>query len=296
MNKFYLFLQDIFPSFLLSFENILLEFSIVLLKVFIIFLIGFYSAKILYKKLIRLIGKKDEILGHFVAQAAYTSIFIITFITMLTNLGVHIGSILTILGAAGVAIALALRDSLSSIAGGIILIILRPFKKNDTIEVGVISGNVESINLFNTMIRMPDDKLAILPNRNIVNANIVNCTDSDKRRIEWIFGVQYDSDIEKVREVLKDVIAKMDKLDSNIAPFVGVTDFGQNCLNFTIRVWARLEDNIFTLKSELIENTKNALDKAGVEIPPQKINLKILDSKSKMKSLESKIFEDKKSV
>lgn len=279
MNKFFIFLEDIFPLFMFSFEKIIVDFFIILFKVIIIFLIGFYLAKFSYKKLIKIVGRKDEILGNFIAQAAYIIVFIITFITILTNLGVHMGSILTVLGAAGVAIALALRDSLSSIAGGIILIILRPFKKDDTIEVGTIVGNVEAINLFNTMIRMPDDKLAILPNRNIVSANIVNCTDSDKRRIEWVFSVQYDSDINKVREILKSVIVKIDKLDSTITPFVGVTDFGQNCLNFTIRVWAKLEDNVFVLKSELIENIKNALDEAGVEIPPQKLSLKISNTK-----------------
>lgn len=289
MNKFFLFLQDIFPLFIFSFEKIIADFFIILIKALIIFLIGFYLAKFSYKKLIKVVGKKDEILGNFIAQAAYITIFIITFITILTNLGVHMGSILTVLGAAGVAIALALRDSLSSIAGGIILIVLRPFKKNDTIEVGTIVGNVEAINLFNTMIRMPDDRLAILPNRNIVSANIINCTDSDKRRIEWVFSVQYDSDISKVREILKSVIAKMDKLDSTITPFVGVTDFGQNCLNFTIRVWAKLENNVFVLKSELIEDIKNALDEADIEIPPQKIALKISNTKPQTKSPRSDI-------
>ncbi|PAF43068.1 mechanosensitive ion channel family protein [Helicobacter sp. 11S03491-1] len=269
MDRITIYFESILP--------LLEDISMVLLKAIVILVIGFYIAKFARKKINKIIGKKDEILGNFISQAIFISILIVAGVTMLGNIGIQTTSILTVLGTAGVAIALALRDSLSSIAGGIILIVLRPFKKNDTIELGSIVGNVESINLFNTMIRMPDDKLAVLPNRNVVNANIINCTDSEKRRIEWVFGVKYNSDIQKIRFIIKDVISKMDKIDTNIAPFVGVTDFGSNSLNFTIRVWAKLQDNIFTLRSELIENIKIALDKEHIEIPPQKLDITILN-------------------
>lgn len=253
------------------------SFVLVLLKAILIFVTGFFLARFARKKISKIVGKKDEILGNFISQVISISILIIAIVTALANMGIQTGSILAVLGTIGVAIALALKDSLSSIAGGIILIVLRPFRKNDTIELGSITGNVEGINLFNTMIRMPDDKLAILPNRNVVNANIINCTDSNKRRIEWVFGVKYDNNIEEVRHIIKEVISKMDKVDSTLAPFIGVTDFGQNSLNFTVRVWAKLEDNVFGIRSELIENTKIALDKQKIQIPPQKLDITILN-------------------
>lgn len=256
---------------------------LVLLKVIVIFVVGFFLARFARKKISKIIGKKDEILGNFISQVISISILIVAIVTALANIGIQTGSILAVLGTIGVAIALALRDSLSSIAGGIILIVLRPFRKNDTIELGSITGNVEGINLFNTMIRMPDDKLAILPNRNVVNANIINCTDSNKRRIEWVFGVKYDNNIEEIRHIIKDVINKMDKVDLSLAPFIGVTDFGQNSLNFTIRVWAKLEDNVFGIRSELIENTKIALDRQKIQIPPQKLDITILDQNKEIK-------------
>lgn len=256
---------------------------LVLLKVIVIFVIGFFLSRFARKKISKIIGKKDEILGNFISQVISISILIVAIVTALANMGIQTGSILAVLGTIGVAIALALRDSLSSIAGGIILIVLRPFRKNDTIELGSITGNVEGINLFNTMIRMPDDKLAILPNRNVVNANIINCTDSNKRRIEWVFGVKYDNNIEEIRHIIKDVINKMDKVDLSLAPFIGVTDFGQNSLNFTIRVWAKLEDNVFGIRSELIENTKIALDRQKIQIPPQKLDITILNQNKEMK-------------
>lgn len=259
------------------------SFVLVLLKAILIFVVGFLLARFARKKISKIIGKKDEILGNFISQVISIGILIISIVTALANMGIQTGSILAVLGTIGVAIALALKDSLSSIAGGIILIVLRPFRKNDTIEIGAITGNVEGINLFNTMIRMPDDKLAILPNRNVVNANIINCTDSNKRRIEWVFGVKYDNNIEEIRNIIKDVISKMDKVDSSSAPFIGVTDFGQNSLNFTIRVWAKLEDNVFGIRSELIENTKIALDKQKIQIPPQKLDITILNQNKEAK-------------
>lgn len=259
------------------------SFVLVLLKAILIFVTGFFLARFARKKISKIVGKKDEILGNFISQVISISILIIAIVTALANMGIQTGSILAVLGTIGVAIALALKDSLSSIAGGIILIVLRPFRKNDTIELGSITGNVEGINLFNTMIRMPDDKLAILPNRNVVNANIINCTDSNKRRIEWVFGVKYDNNIEEVRHIIKEVISKMDKVDSTLAPFIGVTDFGQNSLNFTVRVWAKLEDNVFGIRSELIENTKIALDKQKIQIPPQKLDITILNQNKEAK-------------
>lgn len=275
MNSFLNFIDMMLPF--------LQSFVLVLLKAILIFVVGFFLARFARKKISKIIGKKDEILGNFISQVISIGILIIAIVTALANMGIQTGSILAVLGTIGVAIALALKDSLSSIAGGIILIVLRPFRKNDTIELGSITGNVEGINLFNTMIRMPDDKLAILPNRNVVNANIINCTDSNKRRIEWVFGVKYDNDIEEIRHIVKDVISKMDKVDSSLAPFIGVTDFGQNSLNFTIRVWAKLEDNVFGIRSELIENTKIALDRQKIQIPPQKLDITILNQNKESK-------------
>ncbi|PAF53083.1 mechanosensitive ion channel protein [Helicobacter sp. 13S00482-2] len=266
-----------FLDFLRTIAPFTESFFLLVLKVIFIFVVGIFLIHFTRKKIVKIISKKDEILGNFISQVASIAILIITIMTVLANIGVQIGSILAVLGTIGVAIALALRDSLSSIAGGIILIVLRPFKKNDTIELGSITGNVESINLFNTMVRMPDDKLAILPNRNVVNANIINCTDSDKRRIEWVFGVKYDNDIEEIRHIIKDVVSKMDKLDLTIAPFIGVTDFGENSLNFTIRVWAKLHNNVFVIRSELIENIKIALDEQNIQIPLGKMDITILN-------------------
>ncbi|PAF44853.1 mechanosensitive ion channel family protein [Helicobacter sp. 11S02596-1] len=268
-----------FTDSILDFFHITLPFiqdiSLSLLKAIIILFVGFYLARLARKKTHTLIAKKDEILGNFISQVASIGIIIITIVTMLSNIGVQTTSILTLLGTIGVAIALALKDSLSSIAGGIILIVLRPFKKNDTIEIGQISGKIEAINLFNTKIALPDGKLAVLPNRNVANATIINCSHSQKRRIEWIFQAPYNTDIQKVREILKNVLTNLEKtkkvqhFDSKNA-FIGVSDLSPESLTFTIRVWIKNQDS-HSFKSELIEKTKEAFDSAQIQIPPDSL-------------------------
>ncbi|CBG40691.1 small-conductance mechanosensitive channel MscS [Helicobacter mustelae] len=256
------------------------HFGILLLKALVFFCIGLYLSFFLRKKVVKLLSKKDEILANFIAQVAFVLTLIITAIIALSSLGVQTTSIITVLGTAGIAVALALKDSLSSIAGGIILIVLRPFKKGDTVELSGLNGKVESVNLFNTSLRLHDGRLAILPNKSVANSNIVNSNNSECRRIEWICGVGYGSDVEIVRKTIKEVIDGMEKIDKSMPTFVGITDFGSSSLNFTIRAWAKIEDGIFNVRSELIERVKNALDANHIEIPFNKLDISITNQDS----------------
>lgn len=267
--------KDLFLSYITPYLPQLQALAILLAKAIAILLVGFWFARFARAKTLKILSKQDEILANFLTQLVFIICLITTAITTLGTLGVQTTSILTIVGTAGVAIALALKDSLSSIAGGIMLVVLRPFKKGDVIEVGSVVGKVEVVNLFNTSIRLADDRLAILPNRSVINANIINSTDSDKRRIEWVCGVGYGSDIEVVRSTIKEVLENMEKIDKTIPPFVGITDLGASSLNFTIRVWAKIEAGIFNVRSELIENIKIAFDAKGIEIPYNKLDISI---------------------
>ncbi|WP_187924800.1 small-conductance mechanosensitive channel MscS [Helicobacter pylori] len=251
------------------------HFGIVLIKAIVVFCIGFYFSFFLRNKTMKLLSKKDEILANFVAQVTFILILIITTIIALSTLGVQTTSIITVLGTVGIAVALALKDYLSSIAGGIILIILHPFKKGDIIEISGLEGKVEALNFFNTSLRLHDGRLAVLPNRSVANSNIINSNNTACRRIEWVCGVGYGSDIELVHKTIKDVIDAMEKIDKNMPTFIGITDFGQSSLNFTIRVWAKIEDGIFNVRSELIERIKNALDANRIEIPFNKLDISI---------------------
>ncbi|WP_367971771.1 small-conductance mechanosensitive channel MscS [Helicobacter acinonychis] len=272
--------MDEIKTLLIDFLPLAKHFGIILIKAVVIACVGFYLSFFLRKKIVKLLSKKDEILANFIAQVAFVLILIITTIITLSTLGVQTTSIITVLGTAGIAVALALKDSLSSIAGGIILIVLRPFKKGDTVELSGLNGKVESVNLFNTSLRLHDGRLAVLPNRNVANSNIINSNNTECRRIEWVCGVGYGSDIELVHKTIRDVIDAMEKIDKNMPTFIGITDFGQSSLNFTIRVWAKIEDGIFNVRSELIERIKNALDANHIEIPFNKLDISIKNQDS----------------
>lgn len=247
----------------------------VLLKSVLIILAGIYLAHFTRAKTKKIIGRKDEILGNFISQVLFVCVIILASITALGTLGVQTTSIIAVLGTAGLTIALALKDSLSSLASGIVLIILRPFKKGDLLELGSVSGKVEAINLFHTTLRLPDNKLAIFPNEAVTKGVITNCTDAEKRRIEWVVGVGYKSDIEEVKNILNQVILNIDEISKDPAPFVGVTELSSSSINFSIRIWIENNINIFAVRSQLIEECKKALDNAGVEIPYNQLDVRV---------------------
>ncbi|RDU69493.1 mechanosensitive ion channel protein [Helicobacter cholecystus] len=236
---------------------------------------GIYLAFLSRAKLKKMITKKDEIVGNFISQVFFVCIIILSAITALGTMGVQTTSIIAVLGTATLAIALALKDSLSSLASGIVLIILRPFKKGDLLEIGSIAGKVEAINLFHTTLRLPDNKLAIFPNENVTKGVITNCTDAEQRRIEWVVGVAYTSNIEEVKATLIKVILQIEEISKDPFPFVGVTELSSSSIDFSIRVWIENHINIFAVRSKLIEECKKALDDAGIEIPYNQLDVRV---------------------
>lgn len=247
----------------------------IVIKSIAIVLGGIYLAFFSRTRIRKIISKKDEILGNFLSQVLFVCIIILSIITALGTMGVQTTSIIAVLGTAGLAIALALKDSLSSLASGIVLIVLRPFKKGDLLELGNIAGKVEAINLFHTTLRLADNKLAIFPNESVTKGVITNCTDAEKRRIEWIVGVGYQSDIEEVKGILSAVIESIEEISKDPEPFVGVTELSSSSINFSIRVWIENNISLFAVRSKLIEECKKALDNAGVEIPYNQLDVRV---------------------
>lgn len=246
-----------------------------LLKAFIIIIVGYYLSRFLRTKIAKSIAKKDEILAQFISQVIFILSFVVIIIAALGTIGVQTNSIIAVLGTAGVAIALGLKDSLSSVASGIILIILRPFKRGDLIEIDGMTGNVDAINLFTTHIRLIDGKFAIIPNSNIAKANIINTTFNDQRRIDLIIGVGYESDIESVKRIIANVLQNTQEIDLNQTYFIGLSELGSSSLNFTVRFWVKLEYGILNAQSKVLESIKTELDKNGIEIPYNKLDVNI---------------------
>lgn len=249
--------------------------GIALLKACIILIVGYYFARFLSSKIRKLVARQDEILSRFISQIVFILSLIVIIVAALGTIGIQTNSIIAVLGTAGVAIALGLKDSLSSVASGIMLIILRPFKKGDLIEVGGLVGSVEAINLFTTNLRLNDGKFAIIPNSNMATANIINTTFNDQRRIDLIIGVGYESDIESVKHIITEVLHNTPEVDSNQQHFIGLTELGASSLNFTLRFWVKLEYGVLNTQSKVLESIKIALDKAGIEIPYNKLDVNI---------------------
>lgn len=276
------FLSDILPS---NIEEILKDIGFISLKIIILMLLGYYLSRFFAKKIKNGLQQRDIVLANFLSQVVFIGINIVVIIAALGTIGVQINSIIAVLGTAGVAIALGLKDSLSSVASGIILIILRPFSPGDTIEFGSFTGKVEAINLFNTTLRLPDGKLAIIPNSNIASANVINSTDITQRRLDIIFGVGYDSDIEKVKSIAANVLENTPCVDIKKGYFVGLSDMASSSLDFIIRFWIGIEHGTVQSKAQVLESLKVNLEKNGIEIPFNKLDVTLYEcSPSSQKS------------
>ena len=234
------------------------------LKVLVILVVSYYCALFASKKLHKILQRYDETLANFVHQVVFVCVMIIGVIMTLSNIGVQTNSILAVLGAAGVAIALALKDSLSSIASGILLIVLRPFIKGDNIEIGAISGKVESINIFNTTLLTGDGKVVILPNKNIANSNIINQSKNPNQRIEIQIQIANNHNAAHIKEIIQKVLQTHTTIKKSPKAFVGVIDFDTQKVVLCIRAWISKTQSVFDTKSEIIEKINAELYKKGL--------------------------------
>jgi small conductance mechanosensitive channel len=184
----------------------------------------------------------------------------------LSQVGIQTTSFIAILGAAGLAVGLALQGSLSNFASGVLIIMLRPFKSGDFIEAGGKSGSVEKIEIFSTELRTPDNKVIIMPNSAIMSGAIVNYSREKTRRIDLVIGVSYEADLKQAKQVLQNVLDEEPRLLKTPAYTVAVSELADSSVNFVVRPWVNTSDYWPTYFS-LVENIKLALDDAGIAIP-----------------------------
>lgn len=238
----------------------------------LIFIIGRWVAKVLRSVLERMMrkGKVEETLISFVAHLVYVLLLLIIIIAALNQLGIQTTSFIAIIGAAGLAIGLALQGSLANFAAGVLMIIFRPFKVGDYIEGGGTAGTVEEIQIFNTILKSPDNKIIIVPNAKITGENITNYSARDTRRMDLILGVSYSDDLQKVKEVLKDILTSDDRILKDPAPTIGVLELADSSVNFAVRPWVQTAD-YWTIFFDMKEKIKMRFDAEGISIPfPQR--------------------------
>jgi small conductance mechanosensitive channel len=237
-----------------------------------ILIIGRWIA-IAVRNLLRRVMRKsavEETLVSFVSNVAYVALLAFIVIAALGQLGVHTASFVVVIGAAGLAIGLALQGSLANFAAGVLMIIFKPFKVGDYIEGGGTAGTVEEISIFTTVLKSPDNRKIIVPNAKMTGDNIVNYSAKDQRRIDIVAGVSYGDDLDKVRRVLEQILAEDARILKDPAPTIGVLALADSSINFAVRPWVKTGD-YWPVYFDTQEKIKKRFDAEGISIPfPQR--------------------------
>lgn len=237
-----------------------------------IFIVGRWAAKFFTGMVRKVMTRRtvDPMLISFAGSAIYIGLMAFVVVAALGQLGIQTASFVAILGAAGLAIALAFQNSLSNLAAGVLLVTFRPFKTGDFVEAGGTSGVVEGIEIFTTQIRSGDNKLIIVPNSVIAGANIINYSAKPTRRLDLIVGVGYDADLDHVRRVINEILGADERVLNDPEPTIGVLELADNSVNFVVRPWVNSED-YWGLHFDLHETIKKRFDAEGISIPfPQR--------------------------
>jgi small conductance mechanosensitive channel len=256
----------------LAIEKIV-EFSPKVVAAILILIIGLWLTKRIVKITRKLTGTRgvDETLQKFLGDLIGWVLKVLIFIVAISQLGVETTSFIAILGAAGLAVGLALQGSLANFAGGTLIMIFKPFKVGDLIKAQGELGVVKEIQIFVTKLISPGNKLVIIPNGVLSNGNIVNYTEEGKLRVDLTFGIGYEEDIKKAKEVLTQVMLNDPNVLKDPEPSVNVSELADSSVNFAVRPWAT-PDNYWDVYFGVTEAGKLALDKAGIEIPyPQRV-------------------------
>ena len=219
---------------------------------------------------LRKIERMDETLTRFFVSAVRYLILVVTVIMVLSQFGVQMASLLVVLSTAGLAIGLALQGTLSNVAAGVMLLLFRPFKIGDFVDVAGHAGTVQGISLFVTEMATPDNVHIVVPNAQVWGSSVVNFSHHATRRVDIVVGIGYEDDIDKAMATITGVIEGDGRSHADPAPLVAVTDLGDNSVNFTVRIWCNAAD-YWGAKFDLTKAIKEALDAAGVNIPyPQR--------------------------
>lgn len=249
-------------------NQMILPFAKSLILAAIVWLVGREVIRNLTRILERRINrsKVDDTLKPFIASIVSNSLKVLLAISVIGILGIETTSFAAIIGAAGLAIGLAFQGSLSNFAGGVLLLVTRPIDVGDYIEADGYSGTVEAIDILNTRLKTPDNKIVYMPNSNLSDTNITNYSVEATRRVDWTIGVDYEEDIEEVKRVLREVVEAHPDILEDPAVFVRLTDHGDSSLNFTVRAWV-LAENFWPVKYDILEEVKKRFDKEDISMP-----------------------------
>jgi small conductance mechanosensitive channel len=239
-----------------------------LILAILILIIGFWLAKVLAKTMRRIMrtSNVDEGLITFSASFVSMVVKVMVVVTAIAQLGVHMSSFVALLGAAGLAIGLAFSGTLSNFAGGIMILVLKPFKVGDTILTQDEKGEVKEIQIFNTYLYTTDNKVIILPNGPVANGNITNFTKADKRRVDWMFSISYGDNFELAKELLEKFIAEDERILKDPEVFIGIHLLNTSSVDITVRAWV-LTDDVLPVFYVLNEKVYKQFEENGLHFP-----------------------------
>lgn len=260
---------DIDQAELLAFySKYIAPWSMKIFLALIIFLIGQMVAKIVARVLGKVLShtKLDKILVEFIQSLVNALLLVFVIVAALDQLGVNTNSVIAVLGAAGLAIGLALQGSLQNFAAGFMLLIFRPFKDGDFVEAAGTAGIVEKIGIFSTTLHTGDNKEVIIPNGSIYSSNIINYSKRPTRRIDMVFSIGYSDDIRRARDVMTGIINAEPRVLPDPEPLIAVGELGASSVNFYVRPWVKTDD-YWDVKFALTEKIKIAFDENGITIP-----------------------------
>jgi len=250
----------------------ILSYGLSIIAALLIFLIGKWAARAVARFIERLMerSKVEKTLATFARNVIYVGIMVFVVLAALNKLGIQTTSFIAVLGAAGLAVGLALQGSLANFAAGVLIILFKPFKVSDFIQAGGVMGTVEEIQIFTTILNAPDNRKEIVPNAKITADNITNFSAIDKRRVDLVFGISYGDDIKKAKQVLEGLVLSDPRVLKNPQPVVGVCELSDSSVNLACRPWVKPQD-YWGVYFDTLEKGKLELEKNGITIPfPQR--------------------------
>ncbi|PIN65508.1 mechanosensitive ion channel protein MscS [Klebsiella pneumoniae] len=259
-------------------QELLLSYAVNIVAAIAILIVGMIVARVVSNTVNRLMAwrvKIDATVADFLSALVRYAVIAFTLIAALGRVGVQTASVIAVLGAAGLAVGLALQGSLSNLAAGVLLVMFRPFRAGEYVDLGGVAGTVLNVQIFSTTLRTADGKVVVVPNGKIIAGNIINFSREPARRNEFIIGVAYDADIDKVKQLLTSIIESDDRILRDREMTVRLNELGASSVNFVVRVWSKSSDlqNVYW---DILERIKREFDANGISFPYPQMDVHVV--------------------
>lgn len=260
--------------------DLLLKYAPQFVLALFVLIVGLWLIKVINRTFGRVLEKRDisPSLRTFLGSLIGITLKILLLISVLTMVGIEMTSFIAILAAAGLAVGMALSGTLQNFAGGVMILLFKPFKVGDYIEAQGHAGSVSEIQIFNTILKTPDNRTIIIPNGGLATSSMVNYSTEAKRRVDFTFGIGYNDDIDKARKLILSIIEADDRIEKEPAPFVAVAELADSSVNFAVRVWCEA-GNYWAIYFDMHEKVKKLFDKEGVSIPFPQTDVHLFQTK-----------------